>query len=150
MFYPPEIVSEVRARNDIVDIISPYVKLTSRSGSLFGLCPFHNEKTASFSVHREKQIFYCFGCGASGDAVRFIMQIENMDFPEALRLLAERVRYNLPEKWTSQEAKNEAKKQAGLRERAAELNKIAARYYYDYLFSNNSDAENARAYLEER
>ena len=146
MFYPPEIVSEVRALNDVVDVVAGYVKLNSRANNHFGLCPFHSEKTASFSVNRDKQIFYCFGCGASGDVVRFVMQIENMDFPEALKLLADKVHYKLPEKGTG----FEAQKQSNLRKSAAELNKLAARYYYDYLNSDNSDALAARNYLEER
>ncbi|MCL2218031.1 MAG: DNA primase [Defluviitaleaceae bacterium] len=146
MYYPPEIVSEVRALNDVVDVVAGYVKLTPRANNHFGLCPFHSEKTASFSVNRDKQIFYCFGCGASGDVVRFVMQMENMDFPEALKLLASRVHFKLPEKGTSHEARNNA----NLRKSAAELNKRAARYYYDYLNSENSDAQNARKYLEER
>ena len=88
MMYPQEIISEVRALNDIVDVVSMYVKLTPRSGNHLGLCPFHSEKTPSFSVNRDKQMFYCFGCGAGGNVLSFIRRIENMDFLEALRLLA--------------------------------------------------------------
>ena len=147
MFYPQEVISEVRVLNDVVEVIGGYVRLTPRAGSRhFGLCPFHSENSASFSVNRDGQFFYCFGCGASGDVVRFIMQIENMDFPEALKLLAARVHYNLPEKGTGAEAR----KRAALRESAAEINKRAARYYYDYLNSEKPDAGAARDYLKER
>lgn len=146
VFYPHEIVSEVRGLNDVVDVVAGYVKLTQKANNHFGLCPFHSEKTPSFSVNRDKQIFYCFGCGASGDVVRFIMQMENMDFPEALKLLADRVHFRLPEKGTGYEAQ----KTSNLRKIGAELNKRAARYYYDYLNSENSDAKEARDYLEAR
>lgn len=145
MFYSQETISEVKALNDIVDVVAGYVKLSPRSGNHFGLCPFHSEKTPSFSVNRDKQIFYCFGCGAGGNVVSFIKRIENMDFPDALKLLAERVHFNLPEKGTGSEL---AKKQAAARETAANLNKLAARFYYENLYTKNG--ANARKYLEER
>jgi DNA primase len=146
MFYGQEIISEVKALNDIVDVVAGYVKLTPRAGNHFGVCPFHNEKTPSFSVNRDKQIFYCFGCGAGGNVISFIKRIENMDFPEAFKLLADRVHFNLPEKGTS----NQAKIQAAERETAAKLNKQAARFYYDNLYEETSDAKAARKYLENR
>ena len=90
MYYPDELVEEVRAANDIVDVISQYVKLTKKGSSYFGLCPFHSEKTGSFSVSREKQMYYCFGCGAGGNVITFIMEYENFSFVEALKFLAER------------------------------------------------------------
>lgn len=142
MFYSPDIVSEVTALNDVLSVISPYVpSLRSRSGSYFGLCPFHNEKTPSFSVNQDKQIFYCFGCGAGGNVVSFIMKIENINFPDALKLLAHRANFNLPE-----EGRNYAK-QAAKRELTAELNKKAARFYHNHLYSESPDAEKAREYL---
>jgi DNA primase len=144
MFYSPDIISEVKALNDIADVIGGYVKLTPRSGNHFGLCPFHNEKTPSFSVNRDKQIFYCFGCGAGGNVISFIKKIENMDFPDALKLLADRVHFNLPQKGTSQQAILRAAE----RETAEKLNKLAARFYYDYLYEK--DGEGARKYLENR
>lgn len=146
MFYPQDVISEVKALNDIVDVVGGYVQLSSRSGNHFGLCPFHNEKTPSFSVNRDRQIFYCFGCGAGGNVISFVKRIENMDFPDALRLLAERVHFNLPEKGTSQQAKI----QAATRETAAKLNKLAARFYHENLFKENPAAISAREYLKER
>ena len=97
MYYPEELIEEVRSRNDIVDVISGYVKLTKKGSSYFGLCPFHNEKSPSFSVSREKQMYYCFGCGAGGNVFTFVMEYENYTFVEALKMLAERVGIDLPE-----------------------------------------------------
>ncbi|MBQ9593457.1 MAG: DNA primase, partial [Lachnospiraceae bacterium] len=88
MYYPEEIVEEVRSRNDIVDVIAPYVKLTKRGSSYMGLCPFHGEKTPSFSVSRTRQTYHCFGCGKGGNVYTFLMEYENITFPEALRSLA--------------------------------------------------------------
>ena len=146
MRYPEEAIQEVIALNDIVDVISGYVSLSPRSGNHLGLCPFHNERTASFSVNQAKQMFYCFGCHTGGSVLTFIMKIENLDFIEAIKVLADRVRYRLPEK----EESASAKEQRASRELSAELNKKAARFYHDYLYSNASDAENARTYLENR
>ncbi|MCL1788488.1 MAG: DNA primase, partial [Defluviitaleaceae bacterium] len=146
MRYSEEIIQEVIALNDIVDVVSAYVPLTPRSGNHFGICPFHGEKTPSFSVNQGKQIFYCFGCHTGGSALTFIMKIENLDFLEALRLLADRARYRLPEK----EESASAKEQRASRELSAELNKRAARFYHDHLYGNTPDAESARQYLEER
>jgi len=146
MRYPEEIVQEVMALNDIVDVVSGYVSLSPRSGNHFGRCPFHNEKTPSFSVSPQKQIFYCFGCSVGGSVLTFIMKIENLDFTSALKVLADRVRYKLPEK---QEGASEKEARAE-RERSAELNKRAARFFHDYLFGNSADAVFAQKYLEER
>ena len=85
MRYPREVVDEVRLQNDIVEVISQYVPLKQKGSSYFGLCPFHNEKTASFSVNSEKQFYYCFGCGAAGNVFSFLMEMENCDFPEAMK-----------------------------------------------------------------
>ena len=90
MFYPEDIVEEVRTKNDIVDIVSGYVKLQKKGSNYFGLCPFHNEKSPSFSVSPSKQMYYCFGCGAGGNAITFLMEYENYSFPEALQVLADR------------------------------------------------------------
>ena len=92
MYYPDEIMEEVRRQNNIVDVISGYVRLTRRGSSYTGLCPFHNEKTPSFSVSESKQIFKCFGCGESGNVVTFLMKYENYSFPEAVKALALRCR----------------------------------------------------------
>ena len=88
MYYPDEIVEEVRSRNDIVDVISGYVRLQKKGSNYFGLCPFHNEKSPSFSVSPGKQMYYCFGCGAGGNVITFLMEYENYTFAEALKVLA--------------------------------------------------------------
>ena len=97
MRYPRELIEEIRMQNDIVDVISQYVPLKQKGSSYFGLCPFHHEKTPSFSVNSEKQFYYCFGCGASGNVYGFLMEMENCDFPEAVKKLAERANIPLPE-----------------------------------------------------
>lgn len=126
MFYPEELVEEVRSRNDIVDVISGYVKLQRKGSSYFGLCPFHNEKSPSFSVSPGKQMYYCFGCGAGGNVLTFVMEYENYSFPEALKFLADRAGVKLPE----EEYSPEAKKQQDLRTAILEVNKMAGKYYY--------------------
>ena len=90
MYYSDDIIEEVRTRNDIVDVISGYVKLQRKGSSYFGLCPFHNEKSPSFSVSPSKQMYYCFGCGAGGNVFTFLMEYENFTFPEAVKALADR------------------------------------------------------------
>ena len=97
MFYSENLIEEVRMKNDIVDVISSYVKLQKKGSSYFGLCPFHNEKSPSFSVSPSKQMYYCFGCGAGGNVLTFIMEYENYSFPEALKYLADRVGVELPQ-----------------------------------------------------
>ena len=97
MYYSDDIIEEVRAGNDIVDVISGYVRLKRRGSSWVGLCPFHNEKTPSFNVNRERQMYYCFGCGQGGNVYTFLMQYENRTFQEAVQTLAERAGINLPE-----------------------------------------------------
>ncbi len=126
MFYPEEIVEEVRMKNDIVDVISGYVKLQKKGSSYFGLCPFHNEKSPSFSVSPGKQMYYCFGCGAGGNAITFLMDYENYSFPEALKVLADRAGVVLPQ----EEMSGEARAQADLRAALLEINKLAANYFY--------------------
>ena len=131
MYYSDEIIEEVRSRNDIVDVISQYVRLQKKGSSYFGLCPFHNEKSPSFSVSRDKQMYYCFGCGAGGNVFTFIMEYENYTFLEALRFLAERAGIELPE----EEYSKEAKERADLRVTLLEMNKLAAKYFYAQLKS---------------
>ena len=126
MYYPEELVEEVRMRSDIVDVISSYVKLQKRGGTYFGLCPFHNEKTPSFSVTPSKQMYYCFGCGAGGNVFTFLMEYENLTFPEAVRQLADRAGVELPQ----EEESEEARKRASRRARILEANKEAGRYFY--------------------
>ena len=136
MYYPEEIIEEVRSRNDIVDVISAYVKLQRRGSSYFGLCPFHNEKTGSFSVSPAKQIYYCFGCGAGGNVVSFIMQYDNCSFPEALKTLADRAGIALPEQ--TQDKASRARNDR--RQSILEINKIAGTYYYYQLRSRGGEA----------
>ena len=126
MFYPEDIVEEVRTKNDIVDIVSGYVKLQKKGSNYFGLCPFHNEKSPSFSVSPSKQMYYCFGCGAGGNAITFLMEYENYSFPEALQVLADRAGVELPK----EEMTKEARAQADLRATLLEINKLAANYFY--------------------
>lgn len=126
MYYPEDIVEEVRTKNDIVDVISGYVKLQKKGSNYFGLCPFHNEKSPSFSVAPLKQMYYCFGCGAGGNAITFIMEYENYSFSEALKLLADRAGVTLP----TEEYSKEAKAQADLRAVLLEINKLAANYFH--------------------
>ena len=126
MYYPDEIVEEVRSRNDIVDIISGYVRLQKKGSNYFGLCPFHNEKSPSFSVSPGKQMYYCFGCGAGGNVITFLMEYENYTFAEALKVLADRSGVTLPQEDTSREAKAREE----LRTVLLRINKQAANYFY--------------------
>ena len=119
-------MEEVRTKNDIVDIVSGYVKLQKKGSNYFGLCPFHNEKSPSFSVSPSKQMYYCFGCGAGGNAITFLMEYENYSFPEALQVLADRAGVELPK----EEMTKEARAQADLRATLLEINKLAANYFY--------------------
>lgn len=126
MYYPEEIVEEVRSRNDIVDVISGYVKLQKKGSNYFGLCPFHNEKSPSFSVSPQKQMYYCFGCGAGGNVITFLMKYESYTFPEALKVLADRAGVKLPEVEYSKEERAKADRRSVL----LEINKLAANYFY--------------------
>ena len=129
MYYPEEIVEEVRSRNDIVDVIAPYVKLTKRGSSYMGLCPFHGEKTPSFSVSKSRQTYHCFGCGKGGNVYTFLMEYENVTFPEALKELAGRAGVRLPEEDESPEAKRRSDK----RTRLLSMYKDTATYYFHQL-----------------
>ena len=144
MYYPDELIEEVRSRNDIVDVISGYVRLQKKGSSYFGLCPFHNEKSPSFSVSREKQMYYCFGCGAGGNVYTFLMEYENFTFQEALKYLADRAGITLPEPEYSKEAKEKAGRKAVI----LEINKKAAMYYYAQLKS--PQGKKAYTYLTDR
>ncbi|MCD8073721.1 MAG: DNA primase [Lachnospiraceae bacterium] len=126
MYYSDEVIEEVRLRSDIVSVVSGYVKLQRRGSNYFGLCPFHNEKSPSFSVSPGKQMYYCFGCGAGGGVFNFIMEYENYTFPEAVRFLADRAGISLPEEEYSEEARRERDKRSSV----LELNKLAAKFYY--------------------
>lgn len=131
MYYPDELVEEVRAKSDIVDVISGYVRIQKKGSSYFGLCPFHNEKSPSFSVSPTKQMYYCFGCGAGGNVFTFVMNYENYTFPEAIKQLAERAGVNLPEIEYSEEIKQKENRRAKL----LEVNKEAAKYFFYQLRS---------------
>ena len=144
MYFSEELIEEIRQRNDIVDVISGYVKLQKKGSSYFGLCPFHNEKSPSFSVSRQKQMYYCFGCGAGGNVITFIMEYENYTFAEAVRLLAERAGVDVPEVEYSKEAKQKADLKATL----LEINKLAAKYFYAQLKTEH--AKHAHTYLTKR
>ena len=144
MIYGEEIIEEVRSRNDIVDLISTYVPLKKKGSSYFGLCPFHNEKSPSFSVSRDKQMYYCFGCGAGGNVFTILMEYENFTFPEALKYLAERAGMELPEEELNEEAKRAMDAKARLRE----MNKLSANYFYYLLHSKRG--QKGLAYLKDR
>jgi DNA primase len=142
-YIPDDVIEEIRLSNDIVDVVSDYVKLEKKGKYLFGLCPFHNEKTPSFSVTPAMQIFNCFGCNKGGNVVHFIMNIENLNFIEAIELLADRAGIKLPDK------KDERyKKDNELRNQIFEINRIAAIYFYKNIIS--TAGSNAREYLKNR
>ena len=141
MAFPQRFLDELIDRSDIVDLVSSYVALTKKGGNYFGLCPFHNEKTGSFSVAPDKQIYYCFGCHHGGGVIQFVMEIENLDFPNAVRFLAKRANMEVPEDNTGLE-------ESRRRQRVLAVNRDAARWFY----SNLSRPEGAAvaAYLEKR
>lgn len=112
--YSDELIEEVRSRNDIVDVISQYVRLSKKGSTYFGLCPFHNEKTGSFSVSPNKQMYYCFGCHAGGNVFTFLMQYENYTFGEAMEALAERAGVDLPKQEYTAAQRQEADRRARL------------------------------------
>lgn len=141
MAFPQNFLDELIARNDIVDVVSSYVQLTRKGSNLFGLCPFHSEKTGSFSVSPDKQIYYCFGCKKGGGAINFIMEIEHLSFPDAVRFLAQRVGMEVPEEEGDQEA-------GRYRARLLALNRDAARFYHQMLKS--PQGKPVREYLERR
>ena len=126
MAFPQSFLDELTARSDIVDVVGSYVQLTRKGSNLFGLCPFHSEKTSSFSVSPDKQIYYCFGCKRGGGVINFIMEEENLPFPDAVRFLAKRAGLEVPEE--------EGDREAGFRrQRLLDLNRDAARFYYRLL-----------------
>lgn len=144
MYYPEEIVEQVIAANDIVDVIGSHVHLKKSGASFMGLCPFHNEKTPSFSVHPGKQVFHCFGCGEGGNVLTFLMKYENYSFQEALKVLADRAGIKLPEANYSEEARKRNDQRAEL----LAINKEAATYYFKLLRSPKG--KKGLAYFEER
>lgn len=144
MYYPDDTVEEVRIRSDIVDIIGSYIRLKKTGSNHMGLCPFHNEKTPSFSVSQSKQMYHCFGCGVGGNVYTFIMEYENYSFVEALKFLAEKAGINLPE----QEYSARDKRRVDLKNKLMDINKEAAKYYYYQLKSDRGQA--SRKYLLDR
>ena len=133
MYYSNNIIDEVRSRNDIVDVVSSYVKIQKKGANYMGLCPFHAEKSPSFSVSPGKQLFHCFGCGVGGDVITFIRQYENYSFNEALALLAKRANIELPQINDNDRAKSDEKNII------LEINKTTARYFYENLFSKEGE-----------
>ncbi len=129
MYYSDEIIEEVRSRNNILDVVNSYVPMKKKGGNYWGLCPFHNEKTPSFSVNENKQIYHCFGCGEGGNVFSFVMKYENLTFPEAVQQLAARAGITLPEP----EHSEEEKARAGKRARLLAVNKDAATYFFHML-----------------
>lgn len=144
MYYSDELIEEIRSRNDVVDVISSYVKLKKQGSTYFGLCPFHNEKSPSFSVTPGKQMYYCFGCGEGGNVYSFIMKYENYTFVEAVKMLADRAGVTLPE----QDNSEEERKKSDLRANLLEINKKAALYFHHQLKSQNG--ERGLKYFRER
>ena len=141
MAFPQHFMDELIARNDIVDVVSNYVSLNVKSGSHWGCCPFHNEKTPSFHVLQDKQIYYCFGCKKGGSVINFIMDLEGLTFPEAVQFLAKRAGMEVPADNMDQDA-------ARKRKRMLDLNRDAARFYYQTLLS--PEGKGVRDYLERR
>lgn len=144
MYYPEELIEEIRQKNDIVDVISGYVGLQKKGSNYVCCCPFHSEKTPSFSVNRSRQIYKCFGCGEGGNVVTFVMKYENCTFPEAIKILADKVGVALPE----MEYSEEAKKRETRRQRLLEVNKEAAKFYYYQL--RTPHGVKAKEYLDKR
>ena len=145
MYYSEEIIEEVRSRNDIVDIISGYVALKKQGNNYFGICPFHNEKSPSFSVNRRGQFFHCFGCGKGGNVFTFVCEYENFSFPEAVKFLADRSGIALPEV----EMTPEMKKHAGEKQKLMEIQKEAATFYY-YQLRNGSGSTGLEYFKNDR
>ena len=136
MRYPEELIEEVRLRNDIVDVVGSCVKIQKKGSSYFGLCPFHSEKSPSFSVSPHKQMYYCFGCGAGGNVISFVMNYENFSFQEAVKYLADRAGIKLPEiEYTKEQRAKEAR-----RVRLLEANREAAAYFYYQLRHKQGEA----------
>ena len=141
MAFPQNFMDELVARNDIVDVVNSFVPLISKGGSYWGCCPFHSEKTPSFHVLPDKQIYYCFGCKKGGGVVNFIMDIENLPFPDAVRFLAKRAGMEVPEE--------EGDREAGRRrQRLLDLNRDAARFYYQLL--QQPEGRAVQEYLDRR
>ena len=145
MYYSENVIEEVRSRNDIVDVIGSYVTLKRRGNSYMACCPFHHEKTPSFHVSRDKQMYHCFGCGVGGNVLTFVMEYENYSFPEAVKMLAERAGVALPEQDYSKEQRQKENYKTVLKE----MNKAAA-VYFNYMLTKTPSGAHALAYYHER
>ena len=141
--YSDELIEEIRSRNDIVDIVSQYVVLKRSGRNFMGLCPFHHEKSPSFCVSPDKQIFHCFGCGVGGNSIHFTMKMENLDFKDALEVLANRAGIELPKTGSEYDDKK-----ARLRARVFEINEMAANFYHENLYLPTSKI--AQEYIKKR
>ena len=141
--YNDEILDEIRSRNDIVSTISQYMALKRKGRNYFGLCPFHNEKSPSFSVSPDKQIFHCFGCGVGGDVINFVKKIENIGFLDSVRLLAEKSGIQLPNDISKAEEEN-----IKLKNRVYKINELAAKFYHENLYKPTSKI--AQDYIKKR
>ncbi|MBQ8540856.1 MAG: DNA primase [Clostridia bacterium] len=144
-FYPDELISEIVNANDIVSLVSSYVSLKKSGSGYMGCCPFHREKTPSFHVSGDKQLYHCFGCGAGGSVIQFVMAAENLDFPDALKLLSERAGINLPEMGQSKDEADEFYKR---KRRIYDMNRDAARHFREVLLSQ--EGKTALDYLTNR
>ena len=142
--YDSGLIEEIKANIDIVEVVSQYVSLKRKGRNYFGLCPFHNEKSPSFSVSETKQIFHCFGCGAGGDVIGFLKKIENIEFKDAVEMLAERANITLPKIETTKEEQ----KMAMLKEKVYQINEIAAQYFHENLYKPT--AKPAQEYVKKR
>ena len=141
--YSEELIEEIRQSNDIVDVISQYMHLKRSGRNYFGLCPFHNEKSPSFAVSPDKQIFHCFGCGAGGNAISFVMKIEGCSFVEAVQMLADRANIQLPTLENSADGMKEV-----LKAKVYKVNEFAADFYHKNLYTPN--AKIAQEYVKKR
>ena len=141
--YSEEILNEVRQANDIVDVISQYVHLKRSGRNYFGLCPFHNEKSPSFSVSPDKQIFHCFGCGVGGNVITFVSQIEGLNFVETVQMLAERANIQLPTLQNNGDTQREI-----LKDKVYKVNEFTAEYYHQNLYK--PQAKTAQEYVKKR
>lgn len=147
-YYSDELIEEIRSANDIVDVVSNYVSLKRKGNNYFGLCPFHREKTPSFSVAAEKQIFHCFGCGKGGNVIKFVMGVENINFKEAIELLAERAKIDLPSNDIADlsMSQDELMIREKRKKNMYEINKIAGRFFYE----NIKKSKTAQEYIMKR
>ena len=143
VFYNEDLIEEIRSSNDIVDVISQYVVLKRSGRNFFGLCPFHKEKSPSFSVSPDKQIFHCFGCGVGGNVIHFISKIENIDFKETLELLAERAGIPLPDNNSYEDNKKQ-----NIKSNIYKINEYTAKFFHENLYKPTS--KQAQEYIKLR